>query len=452
MSKVMIDETKTPLRNCLNIAMPAVVESVLISFLGMVDIWMVSGLGSGAVAAVGLTNQPRLMIMTIFFALSVSCSAIVARRSGEGDRKSANVTMVTALIISVIVFVLVALITCIFAGQIMTLCGTQPDTHSDATSYFRIIMAGLIFTVVSLIINACQRGIGNTKIALVTNVVANLVNIFFNYLLIEGHFGFPALGVTGAAIATVLGSVAGCIVSVAVIFRKDGFISIPYILKEKIRLTKDGIKKLYPMASTLFLENVAQRVGLLVTAIITASLGTGPFAAHQVGMTYLNLAFAFGDGLQASSVALVGYSFGKNSIDSAKRYINLCIKIGLVIGIIISAVCFFFGKQLFMLYFTEPDLVEMGVIISRYFSAIVIIQLIQIICSGSLRGAGDVRFMMFSTILCVTVLQPFATWLFAIKFNMGISGIWLQILVIQAVRLVLVAGRIISGKWTTKAV
>ena len=89
-------------------------------------------------------------------------------------------------------------------------------------------MGFIIFTVISLTVNAAQRGAGNTKIAMKTNVAANVVNVIFNYLLIEGHFGFPALGVSGAAIATVIGSMVGCIMSIVAAWKND-FISFPYM-------------------------------------------------------------------------------------------------------------------------------------------------------------------------------------------------------------------------------
>ena len=105
-----------------------------------------------------------------------------------------------------------------------------------AARYYRIIMGGMIFNVLSMGINAAQRGAGNTMIALRTNLISNLVNICGNYLLINGHFGFPALGITGAAIATVFGTVVACVMSIVSICPKDGFISIPYMIEHHIRL------------------------------------------------------------------------------------------------------------------------------------------------------------------------------------------------------------------------
>ena len=111
----------------------------------------------------------------------------------------------------------------VFAGAIIGFCGSTADTHNDAVVYFRIIMGGMIFNCIQMGINAAQRGAGNTKITMRTNVTSNTINILLNYLLINGRFGFPALGIRGAALATISGTVVACIMSVASIFKKRVF-------------------------------------------------------------------------------------------------------------------------------------------------------------------------------------------------------------------------------------
>ena len=114
----------------------------------------------------------------------------------------------------------------------------------------------MIFNVLSMGINAAQRGAGNTMIALRTNLISNLVNICGNYLLINGHFGFPALGITGAAIATVFGTVVACVMSIVSICPKDGFISIPYMIKHHIRLRMEPLLEIIKVGYSVFIEQV----------------------------------------------------------------------------------------------------------------------------------------------------------------------------------------------------
>lgn len=172
-------------KRSMEIAWPAVFESFFIALAGMIDTFMISGLGPSAVAAVGLTTQPKFLAFTIFFAITSAISALVARRQGEENRLKANQTLVTALIISIIFAILITVIMIFFTDPILKFAGSAEDTHQMAKDYFIVIMLGNIFNAIAWSINAAHRGAGDTHTAFITNVVASIVNIIFNYLLIQ---------------------------------------------------------------------------------------------------------------------------------------------------------------------------------------------------------------------------------------------------------------------------
>ncbi len=297
------------IQTVLKMAWPSVLESFFVALVGMVDSLMVSRVGAHAVAAVGLTTQPKFIGLAVFIAVNVSVSALVARRKGQKNQKGANEVLCAACFFVLIMSVIVSLACVIFADPIIRMCGSEEASHTEAVQYFRIIMGFIIFTVISLTVNAAQRGAGNTKIAMKTNVAANVVNVIFNYLLIEGHFGFPALGVSGAAIATVIGSMVGCIMSIVAACKND-FISFPYMWREKIRPTLEVGKSMVKLGASVLAEQLLVRVGFLSVAVMAAKMGTAAFAAHQVGMNVMSLSFSFGDGMQVAAVALIGQSWG----------------------------------------------------------------------------------------------------------------------------------------------
>ena len=280
---------KETLKITIDMAWPAIVESFFVAFAGLIDSLMVSSLGSYAVAAVGLTTQPKLLGLALFFALNVAISALVARRRGEKKQDSANEILLTAIFFIVIAAIISSIAFVFFASAIIGLCGSTADTHNDAVVYFRIIMGGMIFNCIQMGINAAQRGAGNTKITMRTNVTSNTINILLNYLLINGRFGFPALGIRGAALATISGTVVACIMSVASIFKKESFLSIPYILEQHIRPTLSAFLNLIRVAYSVFFEQVLMRIGFMLTAIMAADQGTDAMAAHQVGMNIMAL-------------------------------------------------------------------------------------------------------------------------------------------------------------------
>lgn len=179
-------------KKSLAIAWPALLEFFFISIADIIDTFMVSGMGPSAVAAIGLTTQPKFIALTIFFSINAAVSALVARRQGEGDRIEANKTLLTAIYIVIAFVILVDLVMMPFLSPILKFAGSNPETHELSIAYFQIIMGGLIFNALAMVINAGHRGCGNTQIAFVSNLVSSVVNITFNYLLIYGNLGFPA--------------------------------------------------------------------------------------------------------------------------------------------------------------------------------------------------------------------------------------------------------------------
>ena len=171
---------KDDVKKTLDMAWPAILESFFAAFAGLVDSLMVSSMGSYAVAAVGLTTQPKFVGLSLFIAANVSISAVVARRKGQGKRGEANQIFSTFLVFIVVMAIAVSVLMVALADPIIRLCGSEELTHDSAVLYFRIIMGGMIFNCVQMGINSAQRGAGNTRITMRTNLVSNTVNILFN--------------------------------------------------------------------------------------------------------------------------------------------------------------------------------------------------------------------------------------------------------------------------------
>ena len=142
--------------------------------------------------------------------------------------------------------------------------------------------------------------------------------LVFNYILINGKLGFPALGIQGAALATVLGTVVASIMSIISIMRPSCFVCVPYIIKEKIRASFVELKNIIKVGYSAFFEQMLMRVGFMMTALMAANQGNAAMAAHQVGMNIMGLTFSFGDGLQAAAVALIGRSLGEKNKEKAR--------------------------------------------------------------------------------------------------------------------------------------
>ena len=431
----------------LSVAWPAMAESFFVALAGMIDTMMVSEMGSYAVAAVGLTNQPKFLGLTLFFGINVAVSALVARRKGEQRQEQANEVFLTSLAMTLALCVVLTAVFVIFTPGMMRLAGSNADTHEAAVEYFRIIMGGMLFNVLTMVINAAQRGSGNTKLSMTTNLTSSVVNVAFNYLLIGGHFGFPALGIRGAAIATVLGTVVSAVMAVFSLLRRTSYIQLRMIFGKTIRCTREAFRAITRLATNTSLENIAMRVGFMATALIAARLGTDEFAAHNIGMNILGLGFSFADGMQVAAIALAGESLGAGEKERAMEYGKICQRIGFGISVVLAALLFFGGGWFYGLYFDDPHVIEMGVLISRYTMVIVLLQISQIIFTGCLRAAGDVRYTLLGALISVTLIRTLVTVLLVLVFNMGLSGVWLGVLSDQLSRFLLMGHRFRQGNW-----
>lgn len=435
-------------KKVIQIAWPAVLESFFTAFVGLVDSYMVSSLGSAAVASVGLTTQPKFVGLSLFFASNVAISALVARRKGENNKEGANRIFVTFLTFIFFAAILLSILLVACAGPIIRFCGSQADTHDGAVAYFRIIMGGMIFNCIQMGINAAQRGAGNTKITMRTNLVSNLVNVVFNYLLIGGNLGFPALGIQGAALATVLGTVVACFMSIWSVRKESNFVSIRFIFKNRIRPTVEAFKNLVSVGYSVFAEQLLMRVGFMMTSLMMAGQGTNAMAAHQVGMNIMGLSFSFGDGLQATAVALIGFSLGAKKPDLAKEYGAICRILGTCISVVLAVLYFLGGRWLYRMFFEEPEIVGIGVKIMYVIAVVVMLQISQVIYMGCLRGAGDTLYTAVASTISVTVVRTAVSYICGILLGGGVIGIWMGIVADQASRLLMAIPRFNKGKWT----
>ena len=441
-----LPQAKTIFQQTVAIAWPSVLESFLVSIVAMVDNIMVSSLGTYAIAAVGLTTQPKFLFFAILISMNVAVSALVARRKGEGDRKGANRVVKQAVIITGVVIVIISVLSSVWAVPLLKFCGAQPDTIGPATEYFRIIMGFSAFQLFSMVLNAAQRGVGKTKIAMVTNMTSNVINVVFNYLLIGGKFGFPALGVKGAAIATVMGTFAAFVISVASIFKKDGYLNIK-LMKGKF-FDKESLKSIATLTSGTLTEQLCMRFGFFTFSLIVANLGTTAYATHQIAMNCMHISFAFGDGFSVAAVSLVGVNLGAKRSDLAKIYGIACKRLGRMFAIVTSIFFVFGGRYIYYLFTDDITIIDLGTTIVRILAVILFFQIDQVITSGCLKGAGDTKYVAKTAFISVAIIRPLSAYLLCYPLAFGLVGAWMGTLCDQLCRNVLNASRFKSGKWT----
>lgn len=438
--------------NVLAIAAPSVVELVLTAMTQLVDTVMVGSLGAYAISAVGLTNQPRFIMLSVFIALNVGATALVARFKGQGDRKAAELVTAQAILLAVAASLAMTVPGILLARPLVLGMGAAPDTVDASAGYFSILMMGFVPTVLPIAISALLRGVGDARTSMRYNVTANLVNVVLNYLLIYGKFGFPALGVNGAAIATVIGNSVACAMAIrAIAGRRRAKAEGSFI---RFRLSRETclpnpamLRRMLRIGLPSAAEQFALRLGLLIYTMTITALGTTVFAAHQIVLSILNLSFVNGQAFGIAATSLSGQALGRGEPEAAKAASSACQRMGALVSTAMGVVMFAFRAQLVRMFTDDPEIVALGAGVMLIVAVIQPFQSSFQIYAGALRGAGDSLYPALSLAVGILGIRPFLSYAFVHVMALGLYGAWLALVADQFVRYLLIMLRFRKGAW-----
>ncbi len=421
------------LREFVSIALPAILESLMMVVVASIDTKMVSGLGGTAISAVSLVSQPKIFVLSIFFALGTTVSVFVAQARGRGKREEANGYFHSILLLALLLSVLLGSLLAFFAEPVMALCNQQADTVGMSAVFFRIVMGGMIFQTTSIILNGALRGLGKTNITLTSNLALAAVDILFNYLLIEGHCGFPRLEVAGNALATVLGTAAACLVSLREILYREDFLSLRGFFASRLPTDGERFSNICSKAGNVVFENLSTRMGFLLTGIIVSLFPAQETAVYFVAMLLLNYTFSVGDGIQSAVVSLIGRSMGAEKYCDLRQYVRIAIACGLASAAALSAIYLLGAEWFFGLFFSDAKSIAQGKAVVGIVAVLTGAQMVRIISVAAMRGTGEMKVPRQLATVCVLLINPGASYLLAWVLGYGVWGIWLASLITQGV-------------------
>jgi putative MATE family efflux protein len=323
--------------------------------------------------------------------------------------------------------------------------GATQETLEAATTYLKIQMVGFVGLAITSTLTATLRGVGNTRIAMIYNLIANVINVTFNYLLIEGNLGFPRMEIAGASLATVIGQCSALIMALIVVLRKGQYLHLSF--KDSFKPHWETMKSIFRIGLPAMGEQLVMRAGMIIYAKTVASLGTVAYAIHNICMNIQALSFMNGNAFAVSATSLVGQSLGKKRPDMAQAYSSRTRRLGMSVSILLALIFFFFGKNIVGLYSEEVEVITQGAYILMFVALVQPLQSSQFILGGALRGAGDTRATAVISLITVLLVRPGLALLLIKVFDLGLYGAWIALVCDQALRSVLVLARFNSGKW-----
>src|SRR5438094_880954 len=307
------------------LAWPVIFSFSIESFVGLCDMLMVGRLGRTAVAAVGVGVQILGAVDAVMFALGMGALAIVARHVGAGERGAAEETLRQSLLTAVAVAVLMILPVLAWAPALVAAFRVDDAVIGTGTRFLRVVMLGVPASALLFVMISSLRGAGDTRTPLAIGAVVGTVNVVLAYGLIFGRLGLPPLGVTGAAIATVVAFAAGALLGLALLARGRLVLALR---GRPLRLRPDVVRRVLRIGYPAAIEHLLMQVGFFLYIVFAAHHGTAAVAAYFIGVRILSLSFlpgfawlvpfALGLGVGWLWLALVGDYLARSVLKGAR--------------------------------------------------------------------------------------------------------------------------------------
>ncbi len=431
-------------RAILLLAVPMVLEMVLESLFAVVDIFWVGRLGANATATVGLTESMLSLIFAVAMGLSLSTTAMVARRIGEKDPEGAAIAGVQAIALGLFVSVAVGVPCFLFAPNLLRLMGASPEIVAVGSGYTRICLGGSFAVLLLFLNNAIFRGAGDAAIAMRLLWVSNIINLVLDPCLIFGWGPFPRLGVTGAALATFTGRSIGVLYQ---FYRLMHGTERLRILRSQIRIQWDVLLRLMRVSVTGILQFAIAHTSWIGLVRIVSIFGAAALAGYTIGIRIVIFIILPSWGLSNAAATLVGQNLGAGHPERAEKAVwrtglyNM-IFLGLV-GVVFIAV----PEPIIRLFTSDPAVISFGAACLRIISYGNLGYAYFMVMMQAFNGAGDTITPTIVNFFGFWLLEiPLAYWL-AIPLHMQSNGVFFSIAIAETSMAIASAILFKQGRW-----
>ena len=431
-------------RAILLLAIPMVLEMVLESLFAVVDVFWVGRLGANAVATVGLTESMLTLVFAVAMGLSLSTTAMVARRIGEKDPEGAAVAGVQAIALGLGVSVAIGVPCFLLAPQLLRLMGASTDIVAVGTSYARIALGGSGVVLLLFLNNAIFRGAGDAAIAMRLLWVSNIINLFLDPCLIFGWGPFPRLGVTGAAVATLTGRSIGLAYQFYRLLRGTERIRI---LRRQIRLNFEVLARLVRVSITGILQFAIAHTSWIGLVRIVSMFGAAALAGYTIAIRVIIFVILPSWGLSNAAATLVGQNLGAKQPERAEASVWRTGFYNMLFLGTIGVLFVLFAEPVVRLFTHDPLVVPLGASCLRILSYGNIGYAYGMVMLQAFNGAGDTVTPTIVNLFGFWFLEiPLAYWL-AIKAGLHSNGVFFSIVIAEAA--IAVAGILLfrRGRW-----
>ncbi len=407
------------------LALPAILNSLLLTLVLVVDRIMLGHHAGSSLAAMQIAGPVEWTVWSLFTAFQVGTLARVGRFIGRGDTARATLTARVSLGLALLIGLAVAVVSpWLLDAAAWGAPHASPEVVASARAYLAITLAASPFVVVGATAVAVLQAAGDTRTPLVVGIGVNIVHVGLNRVLILGAFGIPAMGPRGCGISTAVTFALEAFATTAVLVWRPRPVGLRGASNDWVHVRHEG-RAIARIAFPSLLERILYHSGYLGFVAIIALLGDAAMAANQALISIEAVCFLSGDGFGIAAAALVAQSLGRDDARASERFARRAAEYAVLMLTALGLLAFLLRRPLLQAFSSDPAVVAEGL---RTIPVLLLAQpfmAVGIVLGQSLRGAGDTRGALGVSALGALAVRLSCTWLFALKLGLGLQGVWL---------------------------
>lgn len=423
----------------LSLALPIMIETVLQTLLGTTDTYFAGQLTDAAISGISVTNVVMNIFISFFAAVSIGTTALVSRNYGKKDLIQTAHCMSQSILLGILLGIGVGLFSLLFHEPILRLSGADHLILSYARPYYLIVAVPCVFLCLQQVLSSCLRAVKDTKTPMYATGFANILNIVLDIFFIQLKFG-----VVGLALATTISRFVGMLILLYQL--KSHNRQLPFE-KSGFKPDRSVIQSLLQTGIPAGTEKLIMRVGQLVYNGMILSIGANAYVAHNIAGIIESYSYipAMGFGLAVSS--LVGISLGEKSPKKAMTSTWMAYLLSAVCMVFIGLIFYYFSLPLAALFTKTKEVQYLVADVLRIIAFFQPFSALVQVMTNALQGAGDTKFPMYATVLGIWGIRLGVGYLFAIPFQLGLSGVWYAYALDLTIRGILLLTRFLKGRW-----
>ena len=401
------------------LAIPMILEMIMESLFGVVDVFFVSRLGADAISTVGLTESMLTLVFGVAIGLSIATTAFVARRVGEKDVEGAAIGAVQSIAAGIGVSIVVGIAGYYFAPHLLGLMGAGPGVVAVGSHYTRIMLTGSVVIFLLFLINAIFRGAGDAALAMRALWLANAINIVLDPCLINGWLFFPHLGVSGAAVATTIGRGTGVAYQLYLLLGGKSRLTVGW---RQLRLDFAVLRRLLRVSITGIVQFLVATASWLALVRIVSHFGSQAVAGYTIAVRLIIFTILPSWGLSNAAATLVGQNLGAGKPERAEASVYRSAWYNCAFLALVSGVFIFMPGPLVAFFTKDPAIATVSVSCLRIISYCYVSYAWGMVLVQAFNGAGDTLTPTLINFFAFWVVQLPVAWYLAFHTKMGVTG------------------------------